>query len=99
MLSPENNCDLRIYLLRIGHHHVRLEEGVLYFTAKTFDDWMAEREIWYKVTVHHVQVQEIRAVVQQLLRLLMKLRQVGVQDRRADFRAQTLRHTVRNVST
>lgn len=102
VLSPENNCNLHIfYLLGFGHHHVRLKEGFFYFIAKTLDDRVAEREIGHKVTIHHIQVQVIGAVVEQLLRLLVKLRQVGVQDRRADFRVQTLRsprHVVWNVS-
>lgn len=76
-----------IYLFWLGYHHVRFEEGTFDFAAKTLDDRMTERKIRDEVAVHHVQVQIIRAIVQQLLRFVVELRQVGAQNRRADFRA------------
>ncbi len=53
------------YLSWSGHHHVHVEEGVRQLGLQTLDDGMAEGEVGHKLAVHHVQVEIVRAGIQQ----------------------------------
>lgn len=74
---------------KIDHQHHALVVIVIIhldLVTQTFDHWMTEREIGHEMTVHHVQVQIVGTILQQPRGVLVQLRQIRVQDGRANFR-------------
>ena len=56
------------YTLRIQDHHVHVEEGRRDLGPEALDDGRPEGQVGHEVSVHHVEVEVVGAVVQQPLR-------------------------------
>lgn len=76
-----------------------LEEGILDLGPETLDQRMAEAEVGHKVPVHHVEMEIVRAAVQQSPALVAQLRQVSVEDRGPDLGRHLARHLPRDQTS